>query len=214
MARQLNGPLDPISGKAGPLIGRIVDGEGIITGLHKKSNKPPTQKQRDQQLKWRLVTDLLAYMGNVINIGFATTKKRVTAMNQAVSYNLTNAITGVSPAFTLDLVKLSVSRGKLFGLHQLVGGSGDGPSQLKFTWKPQMGANSTNGSSNDKLTIVVYDPLTKELVTLIDATTRSEGEFSVNIPGEFVGSPLHCYLFLRSDTKVSDSQHIGPVMST
>ena len=213
MARQLNGPWDPISGKAGPLIGRIVDGEGIITGLHKKSNKPPTQKQLDQQLKWRLVTDLLAYIGNVVNIGFATTKKRVTAMNEAVSYNLANAITGVSPAFKFDPLKISLSRGKLWGLHQLVGGNGDEPAQLKFTWKPQTGSGP-NGSPTDQLTIVVYDPLTKEFVTLIDATTRSVGEFSVNIPGELVGSPLHCYLFLRSATKVSDSQHIGPVMST
>jgi hypothetical protein len=213
MARQLNGPWDPISGKAGPLIGRIVDGEGIITGLHKKSNKPPTQKQLDQQLKWRLVTDLLAYIGNVINIGFATTKKRVTAMNQAVSYNLANAITGVSPAFTFDPSKITISKGKLWGLHQLVGGTGDVPSQLKFIWKPQTGTGP-NGSPTDKLTIVVYDQLTKEFVTLIDTTTRSVGEFSVSIPGEFVGNQLHCYLFLRSATKVSDSQHIGPVVST
>ena len=209
MARQLNGPWDPISGKAGPLIGRIVDGEGIITGLHKKSNKPPTRKQLDQQLKWALVTDILAYIGHILNIGFATTKKRVSAMNEAVSYNLLNAITGVSPVFTIDFAKMSISRGKLAAFKELVVGS-DTQSEIKLSWNPQI-QTSSHGSPTDQLTIVVYEPTTKEFVTLTDAAMRSAGEYDMTVPADFGGKQVHCYVFFKSATRVSNSEYVGPV---
>ena len=211
MARQLNGPLDPISEKAGPLIGRIVDGEGIITGLHKKSNKPATRKQLDQQLKWRLITDLLAYIPDVIKLGFATTKKRVTAMNEAVSYNLINAINGVSPSFGIDYDKLTLSQGKLIGLKDLGAGSGATQGTIKFEWFADTFVG-TQGGPADELVIVVYEPVMKEFITLIGAAPRSAGTFSMNVPVDFTDKDVHCYLFFTSETgKRSNSAHVGPV---
>ena len=206
MGTQTKGPLGGFSGKTGPLIGVISKGKNIITSLHTKSKKV-TQKQLDQRAKFGLITSLLGYVGDLIDIGFHEHSTDTSPMNAAVSYNLKYAVTGISPDFDINLPMLSFSRGKLTAprgvdVQPVIG------AKITFSW---MDTGETKFSKpTDPLMIMVYNPSKNEFVTSIAATTRSALSYTLQLPADFTPDEVHCYLsFARADGKVSDSVYVG-----
>jgi hypothetical protein len=210
MGIQLKGPFGGFSGKTGPLIGAIARGRSIITSLHTPSNKPPTKKQIDQRLKFGLVTHLLGYISDLIDIGFQDHKASESAMNAAVSYNLKYAVTGVSPDFSLDLPQLSFSRGNLVGPKSLAVEALAG-AKVKFTWTAsEVVEKMTN--PEDMLMVLVYNSEKKEFITRINAASRSALTYTIQLPVDFTGDEVHAYLaFAGIMGKVSDSTHAGAI---
>jgi len=103
MATHVKGAMGAFKGKAGTVIGYINHGQNILTGLHEKSSKPATKKQKDQRNIFGMVTDFLSYVGEVIEIGFKGTDETKSAMNNAVSYNLKKCNHGGVSQFYLQL---------------------------------------------------------------------------------------------------------------
>jgi hypothetical protein len=208
MGTQLKGPLGAFRGKIGSIIGSVVKGRNIVTSLHTKSSKPPTQAQLDQRNKFGLVTSFLSYFSDLIQIGFSAQNTIGSPMNAAVAYNLKYAITGTSPNFSINFSELSFSRGKLIGpkdseVEALAA------AKLKFNWM----ANNTAlklTDPEDQLLILVYNESKDEVITAINAALRRDLTYTLQLPSDFSDHEVYCYMaFVSADGRVSDSIYAG-----
>jgi hypothetical protein len=210
MGTQLKGPFGGFSGKTGGLIGAISKGRSIITSLHTPSSKAPTKKQIDQRFKFGMVTSLLAYISDLIDIGFQEHKVSESAMNAAVAYNLKYAVTGVSPDFSINLPQLSFSRGKLIGPKSIAAEALAG-AKVKFTWTASEDVRKLTNPA-DLLMIMVYNSEKTEFITGINAASRSALTYTIQLPVDFTGDEVHAYVaFAGIEGKVSDSIYAGVV---
>lgn len=210
MGTQLKGPLGAFRGKVGSIIGSVVKGRNIITSLHTKSSKLPTKAQLDQRIKFGLMTSFLSYFSDLTEIGFSSQTSVGSAMNAAVSYNLKNAITGISPNFSINYSELSFSRGKLTGPKDSeVEALPD--AKLKFTWTANPAALKLTDPT-DQLLILVYNPGRDEVITAIKVATRSALTYTLQLPQEFSGEEVYNYIaFARTDGRVSNSVYAGAI---
>jgi hypothetical protein len=208
MGIQFKGPFGGFTGKTGPLIGIMSKGRSIITSLHTPSNKEPTQKQMDQRNKFGMVTRLLGYISDLIDIGFQEHKLTESPMNAAVSYNLKYAITGISPDFNINMPELSFSRGKLIAPKSITVATLAG-AKVTFTWTANANALKLTDPA-DQLMILVYNPSKNEFATEMNVATRSALTYTMQLPSDFSKDEVHCYLaFAGTDGKVSNSIYAG-----
>jgi hypothetical protein len=208
MGIQDKGAFGGFRNKTGPLVGHIVNGQNVITSIPRKSTKLPTLKQRDQRKKFGLVTSYLSWISGLIEIGFQDHEARQSAMNKAVQYNLLNAVTGVSPDFAIAYSKLVYSQGKcpLPGDTLIEGLLGE---KVDYSWGITL--PSKYGKQTDMATLMVYNPDKDRFVVLQNAAARSQLGFTLQLPADFLGDTIHCYLsFVAQDGKlVSNSTYIG-----
>ena len=74
--------------KAGAVIGAYWRSLDVIKGLPRISNKPPTQAQIDQRLKFALVTGFFSYVSDLIDVGYKALSGVETPMNVACAQPL------------------------------------------------------------------------------------------------------------------------------
>jgi len=75
----------------------------------RKSKKPFTLAQLDQQAKFSLVSKFIATLNKLMMKSFRDTPE-LTGTNVAFKYNFDNAITGIYPAYDLDYSKILISK--------------------------------------------------------------------------------------------------------
>lgn len=199
--------------KTGSVVGAYHRGQDTIRSLPRVSNKPPTRAQLDQRFKFGLVTNFLARFSSTIDQGFGTSKGITTPMNEAVSYHLRTAITGVSPNFTIDYTKLKVSGGKL-ELAENIEFLADTAAKLKFTWENTT-PDGKNKDATDRINLLVYNPAKGSQVILNSAAARSALTYTLSLPGSYSGDEVHAYVSFSSIINkklVSDSLYIGLIM--
>jgi hypothetical protein len=80
-----------------------------------KKKKPRRDAQKAVNLRFKLVKSFISLTTQFTNVGFRLVALGTTkiAENEAVSYNLKNAVTGTFPDFKLDFTKVLLSRGEL-----------------------------------------------------------------------------------------------------
>jgi hypothetical protein len=203
MARS-NGLFGEFSGKIGNLVSYQLRGKTVVRRIG-KSNKPPTLAQLAVRQRVAIVTKFLRSALPVINVGFefevaGTTKHQ---HNAAVSVNVKCATQGEYPNINLDYSKVVVSMGALAPAVAptavLTG------SLLTLTWAAD--ADMDWGFKNDRALLLVYCPELDKAVYVLSGARRSTGHNEIELPVNFVGKELHCYVaFKSSDGKmVSDS---------
>ncbi|MBE9600738.1 DUF6266 family protein [Pedobacter sp. MC2016-24] len=128
------GVLGGFANKTGAVVGAYHRGQDTIRALPRKTNKAPTQVQKDQRFKFALVTGIISRIDSLVDVGYALPGSKITtAVNEAVKYHLTNAVAGVSPNFTFDYTKLRFSTGNL-EMAQSVLVDSIAASKVKFSW--------------------------------------------------------------------------------
>ncbi|WP_432712563.1 DUF6266 family protein [Pedobacter sp.] len=211
MGIQDKGAFGGFRNKTGPLVGHIVNGQNVITSIPARSNKPATVKQLDQRKKFGMVTKYLSWISALVQQGFSEHEPKQSAMNMAVRYNLKNAITGVSPDFTIDPAKVMFSQGKSplpfnISVGSLVGG------KLEYAW----GVSPVNNYSKatDVVNLVVYNASKNQFVVLEAAATRAEMSFTLQLPAAYVGDTVNCYFNVYTADKkaASNSFYAGQVV--
>lgn len=211
MGIQPKGAFGGFRNKTGPLVGHLVNGQNVITSVPNKSSKPPTLKQLDQRMRFGLVTSYLSWMSALIEPGFQGQEEKQSPMNRAVQYNLRYAVTGISPNFSIDHAKMVYSLGKCPLpaapiVEALVG------AKANFSW----GASFLNkyGKITDLVNVVVYHPEKNLFVILEGAADRSELNFSLQLPADFIGDTVYCYLnFVSLSGKLaSNSKYLGQML--
>jgi hypothetical protein len=211
MGTLLKGPLGFLSGKAGNVIGVVRKGVNLLTSLHAKSSKPPTEKQLDQRLKFGLVTSFMSRLGDLVDIGFRNHGETESAMNAAVSFNLKHAVMGVSPDFSMDPTRLSFSRGSQIEPQGATAEALAG-AQISFKWMPEEGVRKLS-NPGDTLMVLAYNPNKKDsFVTRIGVAVRSALSYVLQLPAAYTGDVVHTYLaFAGLEGNVSDTAYVGAV---
>jgi len=211
MGIQDKGAFGGFRNKTGPLVGHIVNGQNVITSVPAKSSKPATAKQLDQRRKFGLVTSFLSWISGLIDKGFQEREQRQSPMNKAVQYNLLNAVTGVSPDFTINFARLKFSVGKC-PLPSNMGAEGMPGAKINFVWG--ISYESKYGKDTDLVSLMVYNAEKDRFVVLENAAGRTELGFVLQLPADFVGDTVHCYLNFISVTGqvVSNSEYLGELI--
>ncbi len=211
--------------KTGPIIGRRGRGMNIITGLHHPSTTEPTKKQGDAKEKFTLLTSFLNIIPDLVNMGFKHYAKNKRPLNLAYSYNYENAFVVEGDHFLINYPKIMYSRGHI----ETPDGAGvvlesslvvsEGSSivsetrSIRFSWSPQN--QSVYCQYTDLGTFLVFNPAKDKAVVEVNAIARYSLEYSVELPLDFEGDTVHCYMsFASANGKFrGDSVYVGVVVS-
>jgi hypothetical protein len=204
------GILGGFRNKTGSVVGAYWRNRDVIRALPRVSNKPPTQAQLYQRFKFGMVTGFLARIGSIIDLGFGSGNGATSPMNEAVSYHLREAITGVAPNFTIDYTKLKMNSGKLL-LAESIEIVSDTAAQLEFNWL-NIAPDGKYKDATDVANLMVYNPVKDSLVILTGAAPRSGLTYILQLPGDYSGDEVHAYISFSSVINkklVSRSFYIG-----
>ncbi|WP_285059137.1 DUF6266 family protein [Pedobacter ginsengisoli] len=210
MARFNNGINGAFSGKIGTVIGAECRGVQYGRSIGKPNTKGPTLAQQEQRNRFALVFNWLKPLLDVITTGFGLLTGKSTPMNNAVSYHLKEAVTRTGGEMTIDYKKAIFSRGELLAswiLEVLTLAEG----LLSLRWKEQ--EETLFCGKSDKASFVAYNPAKTKFIKFKDAAIRGDGEVMLQMPPDFSGDDLHCWMSYASETgnRVSTTIYIGKV---
>lgn len=206
---KLTGGIDyDMIGRTGNHVGRRVKGKNIISMRPAKSNRPPSPLQYAQRLKFGLFTSWLRSILSVLEIGYKHYESEMSAYNMAVSENMKYAVTGVSPNFTINYAEARFSKGVLRKVSDAEVGTAAGAA-IEFTWLSVIG--QSYAKATDQVGVVVYDLAKDEFVALMNAAARSAQSYELQLPLDWTGDVVHCWVMVVSaDGKlVSDTSYVG-----
>lgn len=214
MAKYRKGILGSFSGKVGNVVGGTWNGIDYMRSIPNNRKDPKTDAQMAQRERFKLVNVFLQKIKPVVNTGFMTGKKRMTALNRASSYNIKNAISGEYPEQKINFEALMISRGDLIPPRDSLAESTT-PIQVDFSWSDNSGVGSAK--ADDRALILAYNT-TKDRAIFIaeDGPQRQDGQYALEVPAGYGGDSMETYLaFVSADgTTSSDSEYLGTVAVT
>jgi hypothetical protein len=213
MATISQGILGGFSGKVGTVIGGSWKGIDYMRSQAVSVSNPRTEAQLDQRARFGATLKFLQPLTPFLRVGFKNYAVKMTAFNNAMSYNLNNALTGVYPEYAIDYASALVSRGSLPGaLNPEI--SSTASSVIDFTWEDN--STDSNAMADDKVLLVVYNPAKQQAVTVVGGNARTEGSQAVTVPAAFTGDQVHCYIAFQNANQsvLSNSQHVGGLIIT
>jgi len=203
------GILGSVSGTVGTVIGSSWRSIYLLKSRPGKRKGLPTLNQLMQQAKFLLISKFLFSLSGLIKESFSLDRKSLTGNNQALSYNLTNAVTGDYPGYEIDYSKVRISEGVLT--------NADGPAaisteagKIKFTWSSMAGVGSAKAT--DTAVLVLYCPDKK--IGVFSKTDKEHAEETATITiNSFSGKKVHTWLtFIAEDGKTyANSEYAGEV---
>jgi len=210
MAKIKNGILGPVSGKVGSVVACNGKQGNHVRAYPKKSNKPPSEKQKAQRKKFGLVQKFLTPMRDLLTFSFASEFISMGASKLASSYNLKNAVRGVYPNYYIDYSLVWMSFGYLPAAVSTAVNSVEA-GKLLFTWTDNSGQGKA--SPGDRTILVAYYSENGSCRTLIQGAERQAGTDVLDVTG-WSGRKVHCWLgFVSKDGKdKSPGMYVGEVV--
>lgn len=218
MGKIKQGILGALSGKVGSVVGSSWKGIHYLRAMPSSMTNPRTPGQQNTRKKMDLIVKFLRACITMIRIGFGGYAVRKSAYNAATSYNLRNAFNGSYPSLELDFSRVLVSMGTL---QQPVNAVAEAlePGKVNLSWDN----NSTEAYAheNDVALVLIYNPSRGTSVQVTNGGTRSEGISVVNVPAEWQGEQVHCYLAFQDSLRnistsgkdcISNSVYAGEVV--
>jgi len=206
MATILKGILGGFKGLVGTVIGSSHRDQEVMRSRPKKSSKPPVQTQVDQRLKFGLMTDFLGNFSALIKKAFKPANQRESPMNSAVSYNLLNAIKGISPDFSIDYSMITISNGELYNANNIVV-TPLADAEVKIDWAPITASDENKEiMDQDKVMLVFYSTGQKRYMVFTANAVRGAGTVTVELARSFAASPVHGYLYFLSPSGKDSSR--------
>lgn len=202
-----SGILGPVRKKTGPTVARMHRNTNVVMASYRKSNKPPTTAQLEIQHKLGMLSSFLNAIENLVKPGFKQYAKRKDPVNVASSFNYDHAFSSDETGLKLNYPKLVYSRGYILGPESP--GLLALPNQIEINWLPQ--PQSTYCQYTDMATVMVYNPVKNDFVTMAAATDRYAQGYLLDIPSNFAGDNVHCYIsFASKDGKLQgNSMYLG-----
>jgi len=191
MATIKQGILGGLSGKVGNVVGGSWKGISYLRALPTHVNDANSIGQRTARIKLSLVMHFLKTCTPLVRIGFNGYAVKMSAFNAATSYNYHHGVSGEYPDFELDYPGVLVARGNLTGGDNVACSSPEA-GKVALTWIDNSGTGIA--LPGDTAMILVYNPVRNRSVYLLQGNTRSDGAGEVNLPAEFSGDEVHCYL--------------------
>jgi len=210
MGKISQGVLGGFSGKVGNVVGGSWKGIDYMRIMPASVANPRTPGQVDQRSKFSTVLRFLQPITDFLRVGFKLHAKKMTQFNNAMSFNLLNAITGAYPNHTIDYPNALVSRGNLTGaLNPAV--TSPSPGSVDFNWDNNSGSGNAEGT--DKSLLVIYNPAKDQSVYETEGASRNTTSDSLTVPSEYSGDTVEAFIGFISENgrSVANSIYIGSV---
>lgn len=208
MARYNNGINGPVKGKIGNVVAVIWRGIHVLRSLPEFSGKMPSTAQLIQRQLMAMVSSFLQPLKLLIEIGFQHFAAGKTAMNAAVSFVMKNAVLRTGDDLQIDYSQVVFSRGEL--QPSTLVNAEQMHHTLNLNWN-NFGATAFS-NDDDLLSIIVYCKEVSKYCFFRNCAQRVEQMTSVQLPEEFSGYALHCWLQYVNVTgdMVSTSIYVSP----
>lgn len=202
------GILGGFSGTVGTVIGGSWKGIDYMRSQPARRSGTLTPAQIDQQLKFKLVVSFVQSFAALAMITFRNYAAKMTGTNSAVSYLLKNAVTGVSPNYTLNYSLVLISRGDLPNAGNPVAVLGAQAGDITFNWTNNAGVGKAK--PDDKAVLMLYCPATNQSVYTTGSALRSAQTETLDV-SIFSGKTVETYIgFMSADGKdVATSIYTG-----
>lgn len=210
MGIQQSGIIGPFRNKVGPAVGRLHMGQYLLLPLPHPSNKPATARQLEAQVLLGLLNGFLNKIDKLVNPGFKAFTKHNSPVNAAYKYNHKHAFVKDGETWQLNYPKIVYSRGHILAPEGVQVVSAEG--KVTFSWPRQN--QSAYCQYTDIGSFLVYNPVKKMAIILPAAVNRNVQSFEVQMPVNFPGDVVHCYLsFASANGKMQgDSLYVGEVV--
>ena len=208
MATLSKGILGGFSGKVGPVVGANWRGMDVIRSRPKSSRRTPSERQLEQQLKFKLAISFLQPIKNIQSRFFGSGSGVKSRVNLAVSYTISEAIQMVAGLPELIFNKVLITRGELTSFQNAVLTTQPG-GVLHLEWED----NSTQGDAapKDQVSIVCYCAELNNWEIYEGIVMRSDLMADVTLPAYCLGKTMEVYAFLNNEkqTAASTSLYLG-----
>ena len=208
MATLSKGILGGFSGKVGPVVGATWRGMDVIRSRPKSSKRTPSERQLEQQLKFKLAISFLQPIKNIQSRFFGSGSGVKSRVNLAVSYTISEAIQMVAGLPELIYNKVLITRGELTSFRNPVLTTQPG-GVLHLEWED----NSTQGDAapKDQVSIVCYCAELNNWEIYEGIVMRSDLMADVTLPAYCLGKTMEVYAFLNNEkqTAASTSLYLG-----
>jgi len=205
------GFLGGFSGKVGTAVGSSWKNLDVLRSRPPRKRKgPASELQLERQAKFTVMANFLHPLTDLLNQTYKKSASgEMSGYNKALSVN-NQALTGVSPDFTVDYGKVLLGRGTLLDLTSPSVASTTA-GKLVFTWTDNS-ASDSKALISDMVYVAAHNPETGRWVFFEKAAPRSASTYTLDVP-TFSGKPVQTYVGLMSADrkKVANSQYTGLV---
>jgi hypothetical protein len=202
------GILGGFSGTVGTVIGGSWKGISYMRSKPAPVTREPSLPQLAQQLRFSAAVRFVQTLTPLVHTSFKSYAVKMTGFNNAVSYNMKNALTGTYPDYKVNYSLALVCRGDLPNA-QAPAATATG-SIVYYTWTPNDGVGKAG--PDDRAILVVYCPARMQCIYTIAAADRSAAAGSIEVPS-FAGQKVHTWIgFLSANGRdVSNSIYTGEI---
>jgi len=207
---------NPLIGRArGKGMGAVFStwkGLNVIRAYNPTPQQSNTTAQLDQRQKFSVIQSMMSKCLLFVRKGFELFQDGQTAFNEAMSRNILGAITGAYPNYAVDYPSVQLSDGTLIDLGTVAAADGGG-ALATVTWDRI--AASGNGSVNDTINVIVFNPSKPFAISDFSSALRSAGIREIQCPADWVGDSIYLYIFATSElsgTVKSPSQYAGTLI--
>lgn len=210
MATFEKGILGGFSGKVGTVVGATYRGKDVLRSLPRKSSKPPTEKQLQQQMIFKLVTAFLQPLKSIQNQFFGSKQGSKSRTNMAQSYTMKECVSVTAGLPSLIYSKVMITKGELAGFQNLA--TVAQPNQvIEITWDD----NSAQGNANitDNASAVCWCEELSAFEIFEKVAVRSDSEVSVTLSSYYSGKEVQVWVYFTNEagTLACNSAYLGTV---
>ncbi|UKT62163.1 DUF6266 family protein [Pedobacter mucosus] len=207
MATFKNGILGGFSGKVGSVVGFQL-GDKFVMRAMPRSRSAFTEKELENQQKFRMVQLYLSPFKDLLRVGFNNYYTKTGGFRAALSYTRKEAIKQDDDGICIDHELIKISGGNLapainpeveIATHK----------EITIRWDTY---NLNYLNESDQLMLLVYDPTSRAVcMRIFNGTFRKAGEFRVLPPQKLFDTQVNIYIgFVAADrNSQSDSQYLG-----
>ncbi|AYZ12436.1 hypothetical protein EGY05_11090 [Chryseobacterium arthrosphaerae] len=208
MARITKGILGGFSGKVGTIVGANWRGKDIIRSIPTPSNRPPSEKQMLQQMKFRLVVSFLRPLGAIQKKYFGLNSGSKSRINLAVSYTINEAVQMTADVPELIYNKILITKGDLTGFQNIAAAPKTG-NKIALTWED----NTTQGNAagTDQMTVICYCEELGSFALFQAAAERNALTAEVTLPAYYAAKEMQVWAYLNTmeETIACNSSYLG-----
>jgi hypothetical protein len=203
------GVFGPVQGRTGPLVGRVVRKQNVVSALPHKSALPGSTAVSVQQLKFAAVSSLINQLLPLISLGFAYDLKRG-ALRAAMRHNFRQILSVDNGAVFIDYPKLVLGRGRVAGLNAPSVRLADSGAVV-FRWTADVQQEYCRDL--DRVCVLIYNASKREPLITTEEALRHDLLCAVDLPADFADDDLYAYILMVSwnGKWASDSMYLGKI---
>jgi hypothetical protein len=210
MGTVYEGILGKINGRVGPVVGSKWKGLNTLRSYQPKPHNPKTTAQKIQRSKFKLLVALGRKCLPFIRLSLAKAYANMSGYNAFVKINLSTAISGTYPSFSINYPNLLVATGTLTGIDTVSVANAAGRKVI-LTWTDNTGEG--NAASTDVGMILLIDGSNRFMIDDTSSSVRSAGTLTLTCPLFWVGNTVYAYIAFKNPTtgEISISSYAGTV---